>query len=268
MPGPFPGVDPYVEAQGLWEGFHQGYTTYCRDALNKLLPDHYVAQLGEHVRLMHLSPEEARQMIPDVLAARERGRSSVRARRARRGAGTALLEPVRVSWMEVEIEVRDVWIEIVRVPEITPVTVIEVLSPTNKVGAGFLEYSQKRRATIHRDVHLVELDLLLRGERLPMDRPLPPGDFYALLSRVDQRPHCDVYSWTLRDPFPPVPIPLLQPDPDVLLDLKPVFAREYEEGRYSRRIDYSLPPSTVKKPADRAWAQQIAEAARPSPRPA
>jgi hypothetical protein len=262
MPSPFSGVDPYIEAQGLWEGFHQGFTTFCRGALNTLLPDHYVAELGEHVRLMHLSPEEARQMIPDVLVARERRGSAGRARRARSAAGTALLEPVRVSWKQVEIEVRDVWIEIVRVPEVTPVTVIEVLSPTNKVGAGFLEYSQKRRATIRRDVHLVELDLLLRGERLPMDPPLPPGDFYALVSRADQRPHCDVYSWTLRDLLPPIPIPLLPPDPDVLLDLKPVFAREYEEGRYARRIDYSIPPSTVKKAADRAWAQGIAKAAR------
>jgi hypothetical protein len=200
-------------------------------------------------------------MIPDVLVARDRRRAVGQARRAHRAAGTAVLEPIRVSWREVEFEVRDVWIQIVRVPEITPVTVIEVLSPTNKVGAGFLEYSQKRRATIRRDVHLVELDLLQRGERLAMDRPLPPADFYALVSRADQRPNCDVYSWNLRDPLPSVPIPLLRPDPDVLLDLKPVFAREYKAGCYARRIDYSIPAATVKKAADRAWAQQIARAA-------
>jgi hypothetical protein len=262
MPSPFPGADPYIEAQGLWEGFHQGFTTYCRDALNKLLPDHYVAELGEHLRLMELSPEEARQMIPDVLVARERRGSAGGPRRAGQATGTAVLEPIRVSWRQVKVEVRDVWIKIVRVPESTPVAVIEVLSPTNKVGAGSLEYRRKRRATIRRDVHLVELDLLLRGERLPMDRPLPPGDFYALVSRADQRPHCDVYSWTLRDPLPTIPIPLLRPDPDALLDLGPVFATESEQGRYARRIDYSIPPAIVKKPADRAWAQRTAKAAR------
>jgi hypothetical protein len=66
----------------------------------------------------------------------------------------------------------------------------------------------------------------------------------------------------LPDPLPSIPIPLLQPDPDVWLDLKPIFEREYDEGRYARRIDYSLLPSNVKKPADRAWAQRIAKAAR------
>jgi hypothetical protein len=54
----------------------------------------------------------------------------------------------------------------------------------------------------------------------------------------------------------------MHPDPDVLLDLGPICAMEYEEGRYARRIDYSIPPSTVKKPADRAWTQRIAKAAR------
>ncbi len=141
---------------------------------------------------------------------------------------------------------------------------IEVLSPTSKIGAGFQEYSHKRRATIRRDVHLVEFDLLMRGERLPMDRPLPPGDFHALVSRADQRPNCDVYSWNLRDPLPSIPIPLSHPDPDVFLDLRPIFATEYEHGRYARRIDYSIPPSTVKKPTDRAWAQRIAKGARRS----
>jgi hypothetical protein len=93
-------------------------------------------------------------------------------------------------------------------------------------------------------------------------RPLPAGDFYALVSRADLRPRCDVYSWTLRDALPFIPIPLLRPDPDVLLDLKPVFAREYREGLYARQIDYSIHLSTVKKPADRAWAQRIAKASR------
>jgi hypothetical protein len=162
----------------------------------------------------------------------------------------------------VELEVRDVWIEIWRLPQRTLVAVVEVLSPNNKIGEGFPEYDRVRRARLGRNIHLVELDLLLLGERLPMDEPLPPGDFYALVSRADQRPCCDVYSWTLRDRLPSIPIPLPRPGPDAMLDLGPVIATEYEEGRYARLIDYSVPPSNVKKAADRAWAQQIAQAAR------
>ena len=35
------------------------------------------------------------------------------------------------------------------------------------------------------------------------------------LSRADRRPDADVYAWTVRDPLPSIPIPLLPPDPDV-----------------------------------------------------
>ena len=48
MPNPFPGIDPYLESQHLWEGFHARFVTYFCDALNDVLPESYVAELGEH----------------------------------------------------------------------------------------------------------------------------------------------------------------------------------------------------------------------------
>ena len=139
---------------------------------------------------------------------------------------------------------------------------IEVLSPTNKVGEAQGKYLQRRRATIRRRLHLVELDLLLRGERLPMGGPLPPGDFYALVSRAEERPESNVYAWTIRDPLPTIPIPLAPPDADVRLDLARSFTTAYDRGRYPTLIDYDGPPATLRKPADRAWAERTAKAAR------
>lgn len=261
MPSPFPGIDPYIEAQGFWEGFHQRVITYGGDALNEILPPQYVADLGEHVRMVDLAASESKQAIPDILVARQR-RRTVASSRGKRAGSTALLEPVKVRLPQIKVEVRDVWIKILRPPNRTPVTMIEVLSPTNKRGEGIAEYLQKRRAAIKQKIHLVELDLLLRGERLPMDQPLPPGDFYALVSRSEERPDSNVYAWTIRDTLPSIPIPLLRPDPDVLLDLGAVFATAYNRGRYAQSLDYTQPPSTLLKAADRAWAQRIARAAQ------
>ena len=210
MPSPFPGIDPYLEAQGFWGDFHPSFILYCRDFLNDRLPGEYVAQLREQVL----------------------------------------------------IEVRDVWIEILRLPKRTPIAVIEVLSPTNQIGDGAVEYLQKRRMTIKQKVHLVEFDFLLGGHRLPMDQALPRGDSYALVARADQRPDCDVYAWTIHDPLPRIPIPLLAPDPDVILDLGPVFATSYENGRYARLIDYSAPLTLVRKAEDRKWAEGVARRPR------
>ncbi len=160
------------------------------------------------------------------------------------------------------MEVRDSWIEIHRLPKRAPIAVIEVLSPTNKMGDGFSEYRIKRRKTINQKVHLVEFDFFLGGHRLPMDRALPRGDYYALVARAAQRPDCDVYAWTIRDPLPSIPIPLLASDPDVILDLGPVFATAYEKGRYARLIDYSAPLTLVRKAEDRKWAEGVARRPR------
>lgn len=261
MSSPFPGVDPYIEAQGLWEGFHSRFLTYCCDALNEVLPGQYVADLGVRLELMDVAEAEPMEIIPDVLVSRGR-RSVGGAGRVTRGGGTATIAPVDNALPEGKVEVRHVWIEIHRLPTRTPVTVIEVLSPTNKTGEGFAKYMRKRRAAIRQKVHLVEIDLLFRGQRLPMKDPLPPGDFFAVVSRSEERPRSKVYAWTVRDPLPSIPIPLKQPDADVTLDLGVHVATAYDRGRYARTIDYAIPPSNVKKAADRAWAERTAKAAR------
>ena len=45
MPSPFPGMDPYLEASGLWESFHPWLIPACTESLNRQLPEPYVAQI-------------------------------------------------------------------------------------------------------------------------------------------------------------------------------------------------------------------------------
>src|SRR5262249_35258361 len=144
-------------------------------------------------------------------------------------------------------------------PDWAPVTIIELLSPTDKHGHGYDEYLYKRVSLIARSIHLVELDLLLGGRRLPMGRPLR-GDYHALVSRTEQRPQSSVYSWSIRDPLPAIPIPLLAPDPDVPLDLAAVFTTVYRRGQYERSIDYAAPLDLPLGAANRGWAEELARA--------
>src|SRR5205823_2575020 len=53
------------------------------------------------------------------------------------------------------------------------VTAIEVLSPTNKRGDGRSEYLAKRQRLLLSTAHLMEIDLLHQGQRVPMQQPLP-----------------------------------------------------------------------------------------------
>src|SRR5262249_25511692 len=62
MPSPFPGIDPYLEARGLWEGFQHSLVSHCSDTLNYLLPEGYVAKLEGRLRLVLLTAREAKQI--------------------------------------------------------------------------------------------------------------------------------------------------------------------------------------------------------------
>ena len=97
--------------------------------------------------------------------------------------------------------------------------------------------------------HEADLDVLLPRRLGDPQHPDPEqgGD------ECERRPDCEVYAWTLRDPLPRIPIPLLALDPDVVLDLGAVFATAYERGRYVRLIDYAA-PLTLVRPTETAAA--------------
>jgi hypothetical protein len=66
-----------------------------------------------------------------------------------------------------------------------------------------------------------------------------------------------VYRWTVRDPLPRIPIPLREPDPEVLIDLAALVTRVYDLGRYARTLRHGsrLPETTSLPPEDRAWVE-------------
>jgi hypothetical protein len=152
---------------------------------------------------------------------------------------------------------RESYIEILYQPDRSLIAVLELLSPANKEQPGRTEYLAKRRALVYQNVHLVELDLLVGGRRLPMEEPLPPADYYYFLARAEQRPDCQVYHWTLRQPLPKLPVPLRPPDADIQIDLGAVFTTAYERGRFQRRLNYQGPLPSFLGDADKAWAQAI-----------
>lgn len=256
MASPFPGVDPYIEAQGLWPDYHVALIGEIRAALNQRLPEGYVAVTEQQVHLLDLSGDALLSLRPDVSVSREDRPATARGYGP--GGGVATLEPVSLPIAIRDLdEVVERWIEIKRLPDLELVTVIEILSPTNKAVPGREEYVEKRFRLLEQPIHLVEIDLLLGGHRLPMGAPLPPGDAYAIVSRSDRRPNSDVYAWSIRRPLPVIPIPLKAPDPDVPLDLAAVAVLAYDRGRYDRLLRHERPLEARLAEADRAWVETI-----------
>lgn len=136
-------------------------------------------------------------------------------------------------------------------------TAIEILSPTNKRADGRMEYLAKRRQILLSTTHLLEVDLLRHGRRLPMRDALPPAEYFILLSRAENRPMSDVWPLALPDPLPAVPIPLLPGDADVLLDLQQTFTATYDLLGYDLAIDYTRSPEPALDDAARVIADSL-----------
>lgn len=168
---------------------------------------------------------------------------------------TCVAAPVQLTLPALDTE-SESWLEIRDRRDRRLVTVMELLSPSNKTpGADRNAYLGKRRQVLASMAHLVEIDLRRGGER-PHLPELPPCDCFVLISRYSERPNLGLWPIGLRDRLPTVPIPLAAPDPDVLLDLQAVLDRTYDAAGYGKYV-YAASPQPPLSPDDAEWARQF-----------
>jgi hypothetical protein len=139
------------------------------------------------------------------------------------------------------------------------VTCIEVLSPSNKRRGteGWQEYERKRQALLLGRANFIEIDLLRGGDKLPMLDPWPDSPYSLLVCRAIDAPYCRVWPVPLRRRLPVIPVPLLDPEPDLALDLQPLLDSIYALGRYDERINYTGRLTPALSGADAAWVRDL-----------
>jgi hypothetical protein len=251
MPSPFPGMDPYLEDPELWPDFHLTFLIALRAALNQVLPAPYVARADRHVWVD--DPESELRLLgrPDIYVA-----DPLDAQRDLETA-TALAAPVG-ALLPYPAHKGQPFLKVLDPRQHRVVTAIELLSPSNKKSGKDREaYLNKRADYLASQINLVEMDLLRSGERPPMDKPLPPADYYILVCRALDFPRAGAWPFTVRDALPAVCIPLGPADNPVVLPLRPSLDRAYDEAVYSQEINYDQPPQPPLEPADAAWAAEL-----------
>jgi hypothetical protein len=243
-------MDPYLEG-ALWTTLHHGLGTEIVRQLAPQLRPRYVALPVERFVIETVSSVSVSttSIYPDVGVT-----ESTQSITPGHAQATAVSAPLRLATIMPEA-VPHVTIEIQEARQRQLVTAIEILSPTNTRGDGRREYVAKRQRLLLSAAHLMEIDLLRAGERVPMQQSLPNASYFVLLSRVETRPLMDVWPIALSAPLPTVPVPLLPGDPDVLLDLQAAFTATYDLLGYDLIIDYTLPPVVPLSEAETAWVE-------------
>ena len=136
------------------------------------------------------------------------------------------------------------------------ITAIEILSPVNKREPGLTLYREKRHQLHLHHVHLLEIDLLRRGERPFRHSLIPKSDYLITLARGDVN-RTSIWAFNLRDSLPVVPVPLKAPDADAPLDLGAALREAYDRSGYAYSVDYrQTPPPPELSPEDAAWVQE------------
>ena len=234
MPSPFPGMNPYLEDADDWEDFHLRFIAHAADALSPQTNEHYRIKAETRLILHELSADER-----TPFAATETG--------------------IAIALPAVET-VKERFLQIIDRRSRKVVTVIEVLSPTNKrPGPDRDAYLAKRNTLTRTGVNLVELDLR-RGGRRPAPPEIPPCDYAFLVARAADRTIAEVWTVGLREPLPRLPIPLSEPDADLVLDVKAVLEHTYDQACYANDA-YQYPLDPPLAAADAVWAAELLRAA-------
>jgi hypothetical protein len=243
MPSPFSGMDPYLETPDLWPDVHHALINEIRTALNPVLRPRYVARVELRVYVSDEDdPGRDHPRIPDVRIDRTTKRKA--AKTSKRSEAVAIAEPLTIPFLD-EDEIEEAFLEIRHLESKATVTVLEVLSPSNKVrgSAGRRSFLAKRRQILSSEIHWVEIDLLRAGTPSLARLAAASSDYRIVVSRGEDWRRGQFWPVTVRQALPVLGIPLRGKDADVPLDLSAVLRAAYDHAPLSR--------------TDAAWAAKL-----------
>ena len=149
------------------------------------------------------------------------------------------------------------WLRVETVPERELVTVVEVLSPTNKrPGEDRRRYIRKREAIVAGLVNLVEIDLLRGWEPMRLETTPLVSDYRILVCRSLESLGAVMYPFMVQQRIPKFTLPLLSEDethaPQV--DLGTIVDNRHHTARYNLETRYDAPPpEPAIAPGAREW---------------
>jgi hypothetical protein len=251
MPGPFPGMDPYLEHPALWPDVHNRLIAELGNTLGPLLRPRYYVRLEERTYLAEL---EGLVFVgrPDLTVEGRARLAHSRPATPRSASGALLVEVPVVD------RVRETFLEVRAVESGDVITVLEALSPGNKApGRGRALYEDKRQAVLGTRTSLVEIDLLRGGEPMRLATEAPDLDYRILVSRGDRRPVAELYVFSVRDPIPVFALPLRRGDEEPRVDIGAVLSVLYDRAAYDLSIDYRKEPVPPLAGEAAAWADTL-----------
>ena len=220
MPGPFPGMDPYLEDPAHWPAFHKLLVTALYQAMLPGLVDRYRARVG------------VREYT----------------------ATTALFTSVTTEAH------REEFVEVRSRDDGRLVTLVEAVSLGNRTTPeGRAVYLAARARAAEARAAVVEVDLLTQGKPL-LDYArdgLPAHDHTVTVTRGGTPDRYEIYTAAVSKRLPRFRLPLAADDKDTIFDLQSAVHRAYDLGDFGTALagNYGgpLPADVVLSGDTRDW---------------
>jgi Protein of unknown function (DUF4058) len=253
MPSPFPGMNPYLENPELWTEVHHRLITAIAIAIAPPLRPKYRVAIEKRTYFTD-GHESVEVGIPDV--------SVISSKPTTNQTPSIATLPAQSEFVTVTIPVpeerREGYLEVREVKTGRVITVIEVLSPTNKrAGKGREAYEEKRMSVLSSPTNLIEIDLLRGGKPMLILSKTPPADYRILVAHKNRRPQAQLYAFNIRQEIPKFFLPLQEKDTEPLVDLQSLLAEMYEQAGFDLAINYNLEPVPQLQEEDKVWADRL-----------
>lgn len=233
----------------MWTDVHNSLIAAIGDAIvPEVAPDYYV---GLERRAYLLKPD-------DIVFVGRADLAIITDKSPVTTPATSSFNGVMTVEVPMTDEIGEDYLEIHEVKSGKLITLIEVLSPTNKISReGREQYMQKRSQILPARTNLIEIDLLRSGEPMPVVGRTVSTDYRTLISRGHQRPKAQLYGFGVRRSILEFPLPTLPHETEPQVDLNTILHDLYIRARFDLRLDYSQQPLPPLAEDDAAWAQAL-----------
>jgi hypothetical protein len=216
MPCPLPGMDPFLEQEKHWPTFHYNLMNVLFQVVTPSLVERYRARVLER---------------------------------------TITVEHVLFTSVT-RVEHREPYLEIRQRSDSKLITLVEVISPTNKTTAqGRQAFLEKRNEAQRFRANIVEIDLVLDGQRMHdfSRENLPAWDYNVVVTRGPRPEQFELYTANLDKRLPRFKLPLATDDRDTVIDLQAALHRVYDQTDFASTVNYQVDPQTKLDADQRRW---------------
>jgi hypothetical protein len=116
---------------------------------------------------------------------------------------------------------------------------------------------KKRETILETRTNLVEIDLLRKGQPMPILGNKIQSNYRILIYRGDTRPIADLYAFDLQNVIPSFFLPLRSDDREPVINLQELLHQVYEIYDYDLVVDFSQEAVPALSEEEKVWVDEI-----------